>query len=51
MPMAPFDAYLKSIDKALREGNATEHTHRPALKILLEALAPGIGPYAVSGAR
>lgn len=40
--MAPFDAYLKSIDKALREGNATEHTHRPALKVLLESLAPGI---------
>ena len=28
--------YLKKIEKALSLGNATEHTHRPALKSLLE---------------
>ncbi|SFN30452.1 type ISP restriction/modification enzyme [Variovorax sp. OV329] len=32
-----FDKYLAAIDKALKLGNATEHTHRPALKELLEA--------------
>ena len=31
-------SYLKSIEQALKAGNATEHTHRPALKTLLEAL-------------
>jgi len=30
--------YLGSIEQALRAGNATEHTHRPALELLLEAL-------------
>jgi predicted helicase len=34
--------YLAEIESALRAGNATEHTHRPALKVLLEKLAPGI---------
>ncbi|MFH1007655.1 MAG: type ISP restriction/modification enzyme [Candidatus Latescibacterota bacterium] len=34
--------YLKAIEQALRAGSATEHTHRPALKTLLEALAPGV---------
>lgn len=29
--------YLKQIEDNLRAGNATEHTHRPALKSLLEA--------------
>lgn len=33
--------YLKSIGKELDVGHATEHTHRPALKTLLEALMPG----------
>lgn len=31
-------SYLASIEQALKAGNATEHTHRPALKTLLEAL-------------
>jgi hypothetical protein len=31
-------AYLRSIESARRLGNDTEHTHRPALKALLEAL-------------
>ncbi|MBM3189520.1 MAG: DNA methyltransferase, partial [Chloroflexi bacterium] len=34
--------YIKAIEQALQAGNATEHTHRPALKTLLEALAPGV---------
>ncbi len=38
----PINQYLKSIQHALQAGNATEHTHRPALKTLVEALAPGI---------
>ena len=31
-----FTHYLKTIENALKAGNATEHTHRPALKTLLE---------------
>jgi hypothetical protein len=31
-------AYLRRIEAAHRQGNDTEHTHRPALKTLLEAL-------------
>jgi len=34
--------YLSSIEKALKVANATEHTHRPTLKSLIEALAPGV---------
>ncbi len=34
----PFSEYLREIDRALRAGNATEHTHRPALKQLVEAI-------------
>ena len=34
--------YLKKIEIAYNAGNATEHTHRPALKELVENLAPGI---------
>lgn len=30
--------YLQKIEQALRAGNATEHTHRPTLKALREAL-------------
>lgn len=30
--------YLQAIEQALKAGNATEHTYRPALKTLLEAL-------------
>jgi hypothetical protein len=37
-----FREYLAEIEKALRAGNATEHTHRPALKGLLQSLASGI---------
>jgi len=38
----PMSQYLSTIQRALEAGNATEHTHRPALKTLLEALAPGV---------
>jgi predicted helicase len=34
--------YLKKIEKAYTAGNATEHTHRPALKELMENMAAGI---------
>ena len=30
--------YVQTIEKALAAGDATEHTHRPALKALLENL-------------
>jgi type I restriction-modification system DNA methylase subunit len=32
-----FDKYLAEINKAYLRGDATEHTHRPALKALIEA--------------
>ncbi len=34
--------YLKQLESALAQGNATEHTHRPALKSFIESLATGI---------
>jgi len=34
--------YLKKIEKAYAAGNAIEHTHRPALKDLIETIAAGI---------
>jgi predicted helicase len=34
--------YLRKIDHDLKAGNATEHTHRPALKALIEALRPRV---------
>ncbi|MCI0491033.1 MAG: N-6 DNA methylase [Blastocatellia bacterium] len=34
--------YCKKIESAIQAGNATEHTHRPALKSLIESLADGI---------
>jgi predicted helicase len=33
-----FDKYLSEVNKAYLRGDATEHTHRPALKALIEAL-------------
>lgn len=32
--------YIKEIDSLLKAGNATEHSYRPALKVLLETLLP-----------
>jgi len=40
--LPPIRTYLKQIEDNLRAGNATEHTHRPALKALLEALDPTV---------
>ena len=34
--------YLRAIEKAEAVGNATEHTHRPALKALIEGLPQGV---------
>jgi predicted helicase len=34
--------YILAIEKELAAGNATEHTHRPALKTLVEGLAKGV---------
>lgn len=42
MVEAPFAAYRSRIERELRTKNATEESHRPALKTLLEALKPGI---------
>ena len=38
----PLRAYLHTLRQSLSTGAATEHTHRPALQALLEALAGGI---------
>ncbi len=42
MAGTPIDVYRRQIEKELQAGNATEHTHRPALKALLESLAAGV---------
>ncbi len=39
---AIFKDYLALIEQACKAGNATEHTHRPALKDLLEAFQSGV---------
>ncbi len=39
MTASPIDAYRQQIQRELQAGNATEHTHRPALKTLVESLA------------
>ncbi len=35
---SPVSEYLRKLERALKRGDSTEHTHRPALKELLEAL-------------
>ena len=40
--MTAISVYLKSIESALKAGNSTEHTHRPALKNYIESLGNGI---------
>ncbi len=37
-----FSEYLHQIERELRSGVAREHAYRPALKSLLESLAPGV---------
>ncbi|EQD61301.1 hypothetical protein B1B_07683, partial [mine drainage metagenome] len=39
MDRKPLKDYLDAIEAAMRRGDATEHTHHPALKSLIEALA------------
>ena len=34
--------YIKAIEKELVAGNATEHTHRPALKAFIESIGQNI---------
>ncbi len=34
--------YLKAVTEALRRGDATEHTHRPALQALVQSLLSGV---------
>ena len=38
----PISEYLQKLERALRRGDSTEHTHRPALKELIESLAPDV---------
>ena len=40
--MSAIQEYLSAIKKNVGHGDATEHTHRPALKILLESLGSSI---------
>jgi len=40
--MTHMEAYGRAIEAALRAGNATEHTRRPALKMLVESFGPKI---------
>jgi predicted helicase len=42
MSEAALRTYMKDIETAFQKGDATEHTHRPALKALVETLFPGI---------
>jgi hypothetical protein len=42
MTASPIDVYRRQIERELQAGNATEHTHRPALKTLIESLASGV---------
>ena len=40
--MPPVREYLNQIETALAQGDATEHTHRPALKSLVEVLGDAV---------
>ncbi|KMW69896.1 MAG: type ISP restriction/modification enzyme [Limnoraphis robusta] len=40
--MSLYIQYIREIEAALQSGNATEHTHRPALKNLIESFRSGI---------
>ena len=42
MAASPIELYRRQIEKELQAGNATEHTHRPALRTLIESLASGV---------
>ena len=40
--MSAFSEYVRDIRKNLERGDSTEHTHRPALKALLESVGKDI---------
>jgi predicted helicase len=40
--VAAFRSYLEEVGRNLAAGNATEHTHRPALQGLIQTLDPGV---------
>jgi predicted helicase len=40
--LKPLTQYIATLEKALTTGDATEHTHRPALKALIEELSAGV---------
>jgi len=42
VPVSPLSTYRTAIAQALARGDDTEHTHRPALKTLVEALGSGL---------
>lgn len=42
MGMDAIAVYVEQINRAAAKGDATEHTHRPALKTLIEALGETI---------
>ena len=42
MTATPIDVYRRQIENELQAGNATEHTHRPALETLIESLLSGV---------
>jgi hypothetical protein len=41
MAASPIDVYRRQVEREPQTGNATEYTHRPALKTLIESLAFG----------
>ena len=47
----PLKDYLASLEASLKRGDATEHTHRPALKALLEAVVSDPAVQAVNEPR
>jgi len=42
VPVSPLSTYRTAIAQAVARGDATEQTHRPALKTLVEALGSGV---------
>ena len=42
MASSPTDSFRRQIERELQAGNATEHTHRPALKTFLESLISAV---------
>ena len=51
MDRNPLKDYLVAIEASLKRGDATEHTHRPALKAMLEAVAGDPAVQAVNEPR